>query len=185
MSVYRISYRYANSLMLVAEEKKAFKRIAEDADLIFNTLAASKELRLVLKSPVIKSNVKKDLLEKIFIKKISPETSSFMNFVLEKNREDILYDIFKEFTTLVDQKNGVVKANVVSASELNEDLKDKVNKSFEKRLNKKVTANYSINPDLIGGFIVKVEDTVYDSSIKHQLALLSKKLSEEVTLSIN
>jgi F-type H+-transporting ATPase subunit delta len=185
MSVYRISYRYANSLMLLAEEKKTFKKVAEDADLIFNTLAASKELRAVLKSPVIKSNDKKNVLAKIFDKKISTETLSFINFVLEKNREDILYDIFKEFVTLVDKKNGVVKANVLSAIELNEDAKKKVGMSFEKKLNKKVSANYAINPDLIGGFIVKIEDTVYDSSVKHQLALLSKKLSEEVTLSNN
>jgi F-type H+-transporting ATPase subunit delta len=185
MSVYRISYRYANSLMLLAEEKKVFKKVADDAELIFNALSASKELRAVLKSPVIKSAVKKDLLEKIFLGKISSETLSFVNFVLEKGREDLLYEIFKEFIAIVDLKNGVVKANIVSASSLDESLKNKVNASFEKRLNKKVSATYSVNPELIGGFIVKVEDTVYDSSVKHQLALLSKKLSEEVSLSNN
>jgi F-type H+-transporting ATPase subunit delta len=182
MSVFRISYRYANALMLLAEEKKILKKISEDADVVFSALAASKELRTALKSPIIKSSDKKEVLDKIYAKKVSAETVSFINFILEKNREDLLYDIFKEFVTLVDKKNGIVKANVVSASELNGELKNKVSKNFEKKLNKKISANYSINPDLIGGFIVKIEDTVYDSSVKHQLVLLSKKLSEEVTV---
>jgi len=182
MSVYRISYRYANSLMLLAEEKKIFKKITDDAELIFNTLNTSKEFRSVLKSPVIKSSDKKILLQKIFEKKISNETVSFLNFVVEKNREDILFDIFKEFLDLADRKNGVSKAKVSSAIELTDQLKQKVVDDFSKKTNKKISANYNIDKDLIGGFIVRIEDTVYDASVKHQLSLLRKKFSEEIIL---
>lgn len=185
MSVFRISYRYANSLMQLAEEKNIFKKISEDADLIFNTLNASKELRTVLKSPVVKLNDKKNLLSKIFEKKISGETLSFLNFVIEKNREDLLFDIFKEFMTLVDKKNGVIKARVVSAVDLNDQIKQRLVEDFEKRTDKKVLANYNVDSNLIGGFIVTVEDTVYDASVKHQLNLLRKKFSEEATISNN
>lgn len=185
MSVYRISYRYANSLMLLAEEKNIFKKISDDADLVFNTLKESKELRAVLKSPVVKIDVKKSLMEKIFENKISTETGSFINFVLEKNREDILFDIFKEFLALVDKKNGVVKARVVSAIDLNDKLKQKMVGDLEKKTNKKVSAAFSVDPNMIGGFIVRIEDTVYDASVKHQLSLLRKRFSEEIKISNN
>ncbi len=185
MSVYRISYRYANSLMQLAEEKKIFKKVTDDAELIFNTLNSSKELRSVLKSPVIKSNNKKSLLQKIFEKKISDETASFVSFVVEKNREDILFDIFKEFIALADKKNGIVKAKVVSASDLNDQLRQRMTDDLSKKTNKKVSANYNVDANLIGGFIVRIEDTVYDASVKHQLNLLRKKFSEEINLSNN
>ncbi len=185
MSVYRISYRYANSLMQLAEEKKIFEKVSEDAELIFNTLNSSKELRSVLKSPVIKFNDKKSLLQKIFEKKISNETASFVSFVVEKNREDILFDIFKEFIALADKKNGIVKARVVSASDLNDQLKQRLISELSRKTNKKVSANYNVDTNLIGGFIVRIEDTVYDASVKHQLNLLRKKFSEEINLSNN
>ena len=185
MSVFRISYRYANSLMQLAEEKKIFKKITDDAELIYNTLYSSKELRSVLKSPIVKVNDKKSLLQKIFEKKISSETTNFIEFVIEKNREDILFDIFKEFIALADKKNGIVKAKVVSASDLNDQLKERIIDDLSKKTNKKVSANYKVDTNLIGGFIVRIEDTVYDASVKHQLNLLRKKFSEEVSLSNN
>ncbi len=171
--------------MLLAEEKNIFQKISDDADLLFNTLNASKELRAVLKSPVVKSTVKKSLLEKIFQNKINSETQSFINFVVEKNREDILFDIFKEFLVLVDKKNGVVKAKVVSAVDLNDQLKQKMVGGLEKKTSKKISANYHVDPNMIGGFIVRIEDTVYDASVKHQLSLLRKKFSEEINISNN
>ncbi|NJD23553.1 MAG: ATP synthase F1 subunit delta [Melioribacter sp.] len=185
MSVYRIAYRYANSLLQLAEEKKIFKKVSDDAELIFNTLNYSKELRSVLKSPVVKSNDKKSLLQKIFEKKINPETASFINFVVEKNREDILFDIFKEFIALADKKNGIVKAKVVSASDLNDGLRQRMTDDLSRKTNKKVYANYNVDKNLIGGFIIRIEDTVYDASVKHQLNLLRKKFSEEINLSNN
>jgi F-type H+-transporting ATPase subunit delta len=185
MSVYRISYRYANSLMQLAEEKKIFKKISDDTDLIFNTLNSSKELRAVLKSPVIKSNDKKSLLTKIFGKKICTETSSFLDFIVEKNREDILFDIFRELLALIDKKNNVVRAKVVTAVDLNDKLRQKMVGDLEKKSSKKIVADYKLDQDLIGGFIVRIEDTVYDASIKHQLSLLRKKFSEEINISNN
>jgi len=185
MSVYRISYRYANSLMILAEEKKIFKKISDDADLIFNTLNSSKELRAILKNPVVKIDTKKVILDQIFKEKIGSETMSFINFVSEKNREDILFDIFREFLALVDKKNGVVKARVVSAVDLNDTLKKKMISDLEKKTSRKVSADYTVDPKMIGGFIVRIEDTVYDASVNHQLSLLRKRFSEEINVSNN
>jgi F-type H+-transporting ATPase subunit delta len=185
MSVFRVSYRYANSLIQLADDKKIVKKISDDAELIYNTLSSSKELRAVLKSPVVKLGEKKNVMEKIFAKKISPESLSFINFVIEKNREDILFEIFKEFLALVDKKNNVIRTKVISAVDFNDKLKQKLIADLEKKTKKTIIADYSINANLIGGFIVRLEDTVYDASVKNQLRLLRKKFSEEINISKN
>lgn len=182
MSVFRVSYRYANSLMLLAEEKNIFQEIAKDADLIFNTINNSKELKIILKSPVIKTELKKKLLNEIFSNKISSETLSFIDFVIQKNREDILLEIFKEFLVLCDKKNKILRAKVKTAVELDESLKSKLTSKLESRTNQKIIANYLLDQKIIGGFVVEIDDQVYDASVKHQLTQLRKKFSEEISI---
>ncbi len=182
MSVYRISYRYANSLLLLAEEKNILPKVYEDAELVFNTLDGSKELRAVLKNPVLKPKIKKELINKIFENKIGSEITSFIEFVIDKNREDILFEIFKEFLNLRDIKEGILRAHVKSAVELSEQMRNKIEQKLTNRTNKKVKADFGIDTNIIGGFVVKVYDTVIDSSVKHQLELLRKKFSEDIGL---
>jgi F-type H+-transporting ATPase subunit delta len=182
MSVYRISYRYANSLIQLAEEKKIFNKISADANLVFNTLQSSKELRAILKSPIIKLNDKKSLLQKIFDKKISSQLQNFIDFVVEKNREEILTEIFQEFLNLVDKKNNLARARITTAIELNEQQKQNMEKKLQSNTGRKISADYKINENIIGGFIVNINDVVYDASVKHQLNLLRKKFSEETVI---
>lgn len=185
MSVYRVSYRYANSLMQLAEEKKIYGKIVQDAELVFGALESSKELRVILKSPVIKSTEKTKLVSTIFAKKVSIETEKFLEFVIEKGREDILFEIFKEFINLRDKKEGILRTRIVSAVELTEPVKKKITTKLEKQTEKTVQANYVVNEKIIGGFIAEVGDKVYDASISHQLKLLRKKFSEEISISNN
>ena len=185
MNVYRVSYRYANSLMQLAEEKKIYSKIAKDAELVYNALESSKELRAVLKSPVVKSSEKTKLISSIFSQKIASETEKFLEFVVEKGREDILFEIFKEFMNLRDKKEGIIRSNIVSAVELTDTVKKKITTKLENQTKKTVESNYFVDEKIIGGFIAKVGDTVYDSSIKHQLSLLRKKFSEEISISNN
>lgn len=185
MSVYRVSYRYANSLMQLAVEKNIYDKVAKDAELIYNALDSSRELRVVLKSPVIKSTEKTKLISAIFAKNVSPETEKFLEFVIEKGREDILFEIFKEFMNLRDKREGIIRTKVVSAVDLNDEIKNKITSQLEQKTAKKVVSSYVVNEKIIGGFIAEVGDTVFDSSVRHQLQLLRKKFSEEISISNN
>lgn len=180
MSVFRISYRYANSLLQLASEKKILNKIYEDAELIYGTLAASKELRTILKNPVPKQKVKKNLLSKIFENKISTDSFVFMDFVIDKNREEILFEIYKEFLNLRDNKEGILRAKITSAISLNDELKKNIEKKLAVKTSKQIKADYSTDDKIIGGFIIKIKDTVMDASVKHQLELLRKKFYEDI-----
>ncbi len=182
MSIYRISYRYANSFFQLAEEKKLLKKFADDIELIFNTLYQSRELRSILRNPVIKLKDKKNLLSKIFGSKIRKETSEFLDFIVEKNREDIIMEIMKEFLNLRDNKEGIVRTGITSSVDLTDSVKKDLVSKLEKRTGKKVKPEYYVDKNLIGGFIVKIDDTMLDASVKHQLDLLRKKFSEEISI---
>lgn len=185
MSVYRISYRYANSLFLLAEEKKSLMKLSEDAELIFNTLQGSKELRTILKNPVIKQKEKKNILTALFDTRVSKEIIDFLFFIVDKNREDLLYEIMAEFLNLRDQKEGIIRTEITSAVEFNDDIKKNMIKNLERQTSKTIQSKYKLNPELIGGFVVRIKDTVIDASVKHQLENLRKKFSEEISIKNN
>lgn len=185
MSVFRISYRYANSLFLLAEEKNLLKKFSDDAELILNTIKKSKELKAVLKSPVVKSLDKKSILGKLFSDKITKDMSDFLNFCVEKNREDLITDIMTEFLNLRDQKNGILRTEVISAIELSDELKSNFVQKLEKQTNKTVHSNFILDSKIIGGFIIRIKDLVIDASVEHQLKLLKKKLLQEISIKNN
>jgi F-type H+-transporting ATPase subunit delta len=185
MSVFKISYRYANSFFQLALEKQSLKEYAEEMSLIFNTLENSRELRIVLKTPVIKQKDKKNILKKIFGKEVGKDTLEFIEFIVDKNRIDILFEIAKEFLALRDQHDGIIRTKISSAVELKDLLKKEMVARLEKETSKKVFPEYSVDSKLIGGFIIKVEDKVIDASVKHQLELLRKKFLEELSFSNN
>ena len=175
MNESKVSVRYANSLLSSAIEKGNLDKVAKDMELVYSAIKSSAELSRTLASPIVKAQLKSSILEEIFKKKISKETMDFLKFVVEKNREDLLESIVNKFLELRDQKLGLVNVNVKSAVELGEDQKKRLKEKFEKLLNKKVRFNFTIDPDVVGGFVAKVGDTVYDASLKNQLEILKKR----------
>jgi len=185
MSSYNISTRYANALMALATEKNILKEVADDMQLVFNGIAGSKELRTILKSPVINPEKKEAILNSIFKEKIGDVSNSFIQFIVKKNREDIIYDILKRFKELYNIKTNRVEAYIKSSVELTEEQKSKLQSSLEEFTKKEVIPFYSIDETIIGGFVVKINDTVLDSSIKQQLNRLRKKLFEQSNIVLN
>lgn len=185
MSSYNIATRYANALMELATEKNVLKQVADDMELVFNGIANSKELRTILKSPIVKTEKKEAILNDIFKSKIGDVSVNFIQFVVKKNRENLIYDILKRFKELYYLKINHVEAKVISSVELTEQQKNKLQNSLEQYTQKDVTPIFSIDDSIIGGFVVKINDTVLDASIKQQLNKLRKKLFEQENIVLN
>jgi len=176
MSVYSITNRYATALLKQAEDNNQFEDVSNDLQLVHDTLERSKELRVALQSPIINEAKKKSILKDIFGSKVSKETSNFLNFVIKKNREDILFEITGRFLELRDIKMNIIPADVSTAIELSEEEKLLFKKSLEEYSKKNVRISFSVNPDLIGGFLVQLKDKMLDASVLQQLNLLRKRL---------
>lgn len=183
MSNNKISFRYASSLLDIAIENNNLDLISKDMDYVIAALESSSQLVNSIKSPVIKPQLKLSILKEVFSDKISKKSMDFLLFLLEKKREEFLHDIVKKFLELKDDYLGIVNVNVLTAFDFNENQKQDLKNKLEKFLNKKTKIHYSIDSEIIGGFIAKVKDTVYDASVKHQLKQLKKQFLESgVTL---
>lgn len=175
MSDLNIANRYATALADLAEEKKSFDTIASDIELVYNTLKASRDLRTMLDSPVIKHEIKLSVLKEIFTSRISKDSLNFLEFIIDKQRENLLFQIMQRFLRMRDERMGIVNAEVTSSVELPDDQKIKLEQKLEKFTGKKVKISFSLDKELIGGFTVRINDTIIDASLKHQLEILKEQ----------
>lgn len=183
MADFRILHRYATSLLESSLEKNNLDVVTTDIQLLVQTLEQSKELKSMLDSPVVRSEVKLNILREIFSKKISKDSMEFIEFVISKNRESLLNPIGKRFLELRDDHLGIANVFVTSATEFSSEQKSVLQGRLEKILDKKVRLNFKTDSNLVGGFVAKVNDTLYDASISHQLELLKKQfLTGEISL---
>jgi F-type H+-transporting ATPase subunit delta len=182
MSTLRIANRYAEALMTAAEERHVLKNVGDDLAEIQQTLKGSREFQLFLKSPVIKKEKKRQVVEAVFGKSVQPLTLQFLSLLLEKEREDVLASIIEAFFRMQDEALGIVNVHVNAATELSSQQLAQLERRFETYSNKKVRIDVNLNSQLIGGFIARIGDTMFDGSVKRQLELLRMKFAEEVRL---
>jgi len=182
MSNLRIANRYAEAVMMSAEELHVLKNVSDDFTMLRQIINESREFQMFLKSPIIKNEKKQQVFEAAFGANVQPLTLKFLLLLIEKGRVDFLMNIIEAFFSLQDDKLGIVNVNVKSATELSSQQTAQLQERFEAYSKKKVHINTSLNAELIGGFIARIGDTMFDGSVKRQLELLRKKFTEESTV---
>lgn len=175
MSDFRIASRYAKSLLELAIEQKKDDVIAADMALFAQVCEANRDFRTALRNPIIKHSKKLDILKAIFAGKVDPITISIFELITRKNREAILPVIAVEFHRQHNQRKGIVEASVWTTFKLEEDLQKEFRQLIEKISGKKVDLKQEIDPDLVGGFVLRIEDKQIDESIRSKLQHLSLK----------
>ena len=170
----RAALRYAKATLNLAKEKGFADQVNSDMILIDNTINENPDLLNMLKSPIIKSAVKKSALTEIFGKKVNPITLGLINLLIENKRLQLLPIVAKEFIVIYDYLKGVETAQVTSAVPLTKELESKILKKIKEFSDKEITLQNIIDPSIIGGFVLRVGDKQYDASISNQLnSLLS------------
>lgn len=180
MSTAIASRRYASALLDVAVEGNFLETVTGDLQLIQEVISASRELQLALKSPLIKGDHKSRILEEVFRGKIGDKTMIFLKLLSHKKRANLIVEVVAEFTTLLDEKNGYLNADVKSAVKLSDEQARELVNGLSSRTGKKIRAKMSLDESLIGGFTVKIGDTILDGSISHQLHQLKRSLAAEM-----
>ena len=176
MSSFNISTRYAKAFMEFAEGKNSLEQASDDMMMLENTLSQSKELKVVLKSPVINKDKKESIIKEIFAEKANAITLDFLLFVNTKNRGDLLLDIAKRYNEIRNIKLNRVEAEVVSSVDFSDEQKSVMQQQLVELSSKEVIPSFKTDESLIGGFTVKIIDTVIDASVKQQLKKLRKSL---------
>ena len=172
---------YAEALMSLAQEQNNLDAIASDVRLIGNTLADSVELTQLFASPLVGENVKKGVIEGVFGSQVNAISKSFLLLLVDRKRIAFLAEIVKQFQTLLRVIDKVALAEVTSALKLSRAQEDTICdrvKAMTKA--KSVELAVTINPDLIGGVIIKVGSQIVDASIRGQLRRLKSSLTAGV-----
>ncbi|MEK6651174.1 MAG: ATP synthase F1 subunit delta [Bacteroidota bacterium] len=174
----RVARRYAEALLDVSAGSEREQRVAADLEMLHTALHDSRELRMLLKSPVVKSEKKMDVLRAVFADRVDPLTMEFLALLAEKGREDTLEQVVVEFRRMRDDRLGIVTLDLSAATVLSKEQSDAIRQRFESLTGKKVRMAFSVDAGLKGGFRARVGDTVYDGSIRRQLELLRQRFAE-------
>jgi F-type H+-transporting ATPase subunit delta len=176
----RAAYRYAKSLIDLAIEQKAVEAVQQDMKLIIETCQANRDFLAVLKSPVIKGEKKSTILSAVFKDKISKLSSSFLNMLVDKKREDIIVEIATEYLNQYKKNKHIKTAVVTSAVKIDAALRASIIELVKRETGSEVELIEKTDERLIGGFILRVEDTQIDASVSGKLNKVKRKLKEAV-----
>ena len=176
MSNLRVAKRYASALMALTAEAKNPEAMAADLLTVQSAISSSRELRMVLASPVISKEKKKAVVAAIFRKKIGDAVQQYLASIVEKRRESVLQEILAQYFLLRDEQMGIISVDVRSAVEFSPAQEQSLTRHLEGITKKNVRASFSLDKMLKGGFIAKVGDTMFDGSVRRQLELLRSRL---------
>ena len=168
--------RYAQALY---EEARREPRVAEDMKLLRASLEASRDLNLCLESPVIARKKKLSVLEALFSERLRPLSMRFLRLVLVRKRENLLRAITHAFQERKDKESGILSADARVSLTLSTEEESRLQAVLERKLDKRIRLRTARDPDIVGGVIVRIGDTVYDGSVHHQLSQLRRRMIAE------
>ena len=165
-----ISDRYASALYDLASEKKLVDVVLDDLLFIQSMIKNNKDLKLVIKSTLIKSNDKLEILQNILKSKNPNELSSTFLKVLSKNKRfQKTVDIISQFKNINAQKRGDVLADITSAEKLSNEQQDNIKEQLRTILGDKLSLSYKVDEQIIGWLIIKVGSKMIDTSLSNKI----------------
>jgi F-type H+-transporting ATPase subunit delta len=143
-------------------------------------LRESAPLQNALVTPAIPAGRKRAVVGRIAdVLKLSRVTRNILFVLVDHRRIALLSPIVAEFERVIDARLGFARAEVSSPAELNEPQRRALNTQLEHLTGKRIRVRFSIDPSLIGGAVARIGSTVYDGSVRAQLATLERRLSTE------
>lgn len=167
--------RYARSIYKLANDNGEIAKVKSDFILIDEVCSQNPDFVVMLKSPLIYSDKKQEIINAIFGDKLSKITRTFLEIIIRKKREPWLRDIATRFLDLYDVQNNITRGVLSSAVSLPADFTKHLKAIIEKELNTSFVCEEKIDPELIGGFVLRVGDYQFDGSIASGLKRLKNE----------
>jgi len=162
--------RYAAALFELAKEQKQLDRVERDVAAFQGLLEASPDLARLARSPVISAEAQARALDAILAKVgISGFTANFLQLIVRNRRLFAISDMLRAFQALLARERGEVSADVTSAHPLSQEQLQVLSESLNASIGKHVQVRTRVDPNLLGGLIVKVGSRMIDSSLRTKL----------------
>jgi F-type H+-transporting ATPase subunit delta len=174
-----LARRYAKAIFDIGGEQGGLDKMGADLRTLANAMKTSPELVSTLSNPAIRRADRRKIVDALLQRiGVVTTTRNTVYLLLEKERLSALPDISRQLDAMIEEKAGRVAAEVVSAKPLDRSQLSQITATLEKLSGKKVSVQTREDPDLLGGVVAKVGDTVYDGSLRSQLRNLRDELSK-------
>jgi F-type H+-transporting ATPase subunit delta len=168
--------RYAKSLLNLATERKELDAAFKDMSAVSDVAGSVKDFRILLESKVIKPDQKLAVMDKVFGKSFSDLTMKFITIITNHNREAILADIAEAFIAQYKAQHNIIIAEVTSAVKLSDEDRKKIRRIVSEISEGEVEIEETVDPEIIGGVVIRVGDKQVDASVALRLETLKREL---------
>ena len=177
MKNLKVARRYAKALLIIGKEDDEAETYKEELDRFSDLITSEKELEQAITNPLYDVGGRKKVLQAVIDKvNISKVMASFLLLLFDKGRFGFLNDINEFYKKLADELKGVVRASLVSATELSSETGEKIRTTLSKKTGKDIILEVEQDSSLIGGIVSRIGDLVLDGSIKTQLLNMRESL---------
>lgn len=174
-----VAFRYARALADLAMKPGAAapQTIVGDLAKLEQALAVSQDLRTAMQSPAV-PRARKHAVLKHLTKDLSLAdlVRRFVMVLIDRRRVPLLGEIREAFETVMDERLGVVRVDVISARELTAGQRETLLNEFSRATGKRARARFEVSGELIGGVVARVGSTVFDGSVRGQLEALKQRM---------
>ena len=174
----RVAKPYARALYEAAVEQNVLADVIADIDYLRELVEGSEEFAQLITNPILSPQFKSETFEQIFTDATHPLTINFLKLLALKQRERYLTAIMDVFSAIVDETAGRLAAKVTTAVALTPEQEVQLIQHLGAYSGKQVRLESTIDPEIQGGFIVQLDDTVFDASVATQLQRLRHQLAE-------
>ena len=166
----RLASRYAKSLFDLVVEKNTLEDTLKDMQLLGSICHQSRDFENMLRSPIIKADKKQHVLDAILKDNIHPYTKAFVKLLVSKGREGNLPEIAQAFVMQYKEKMKIKTVKLTTAVPVTDNIKNAIRTKVAGGLSEySIELNAAVDPELIGGFVLEMEDRLFDASVRREL----------------
>ncbi len=170
-----LAKRYAKAAFDLAVEMNIMEQVKTDMILVLDTCNKSKDLRLLLKSPVIHTAKKLLIINKIFEDHVEKLTTKFLDLIIKQKREAYIMEIARQFIELYKEYKNITTTYLRTPVKISDDIRKKVISLMEEHTQGEIELITEIDEDLIGGFVLDFDDKQFDASLQSRINKLRKE----------
>jgi len=174
--VEEIAQVYARSLFEAAKDAGRLDAVREQVGQVADALADDHDLQVFFFSPYLTSEEKKDGLHKA-VTDADLLVSNFLELLIENHRMPALLRIRRELDRLWEKENQRLPVRITSAIDLDEDVVARIRDRIGQQTGQTIELSRDVDPDVLGGLVVRVGNTVLDASVRHRLEQLRKQVA--------
>ena len=175
MNDSKISVRYSRALFQSALEKKILDKVNQDMIFIAN-ICKLRETKEFLQSPIIVPSKKEAIFHKILGDYVEKITLSLIDLIVKNGRESFIPAIARVFIHETKKYKGITESVLTTAVKVDEKVKKQITDLISEVFTTKVELKENIDTEIVGGFILQIDDNYIDASIKNKLRIIRKEL---------